>query len=153
MKLRKFNFESEINESSFLFEDKYKVKIITEVDKNLVVEFINKVKTETSKNPLDFFSENEIAEQMVDYIVKKYLIIDNLTSSFIVGQKQESPKEDVKEVEKEINVETKKTEKEEPVRKLKTVKDFKEANKVESGEKTDNPAEKEKAEFKKVDLE
>jgi hypothetical protein len=74
-----------VNENSFLVGQDYKVKVVIDVPQSLVQEYIDKVKEETDKDPLDNFSEAEIAEQIVSFLVKKNLMIDNLTPEFTVG--------------------------------------------------------------------
>lgn len=74
-----------VNETAFIVGDTYKVKIVADVPKNLVDEYIEKVKDETGKNPLDNFSESEIAEQILIYTIKQNLVIDNLSADFTVG--------------------------------------------------------------------
>jgi hypothetical protein len=73
------------NESAFQVGDDFKVKVTLDVPISLVKEYIDKVKEETGKNPLDNFSESELAEQMVDFVVKQNLVIDNLPANFSVG--------------------------------------------------------------------
>lgn len=77
--------ELKVNENSFLVGADFKVKVVIDVPQALVQEYINKVKDETDKDPLDNFSEAEIAEQIVTFLIKKNLIIDNLTPEFTVG--------------------------------------------------------------------
>ncbi len=74
-----------IKENSFLVGSDYKVKIVIDVPQSLVQEYINKVKEETDKDPLDNFSEAEIAEQIITFLIKQNLVIDNLTPEFTVG--------------------------------------------------------------------
>jgi hypothetical protein len=82
-----------VNESSFLVGQDYKVKSTFDVSQQLVQQYIEKVTEETGRNPLDNFNEAEIAEQMIDYIVKQNLIIDNLPSDFTVGSEPSSDME------------------------------------------------------------
>jgi hypothetical protein len=74
-----------VNENSFLVGQDYKVKVVIDVPQSLVQEYIDKVKEETDKDPLDNFSEAEIAEQIISFLVKKNLFIDNLSPEFTVG--------------------------------------------------------------------
>ena len=76
---------NKINENSFLVGSDYKVKIVVDIPQSLVKEYIEKVKNETDKDPLDNFSEAEIAEQIVSFTIKQNLLIDNLTPDFTVG--------------------------------------------------------------------
>ncbi len=79
-----------VNEASFLVGEDYKVKSTFDVPKLLVNQYIEKVIEETGRNPLDNFNEAEVAEQMVDYVVKQNMIIDNLPSDFTVGSEDSS---------------------------------------------------------------
>lgn len=108
----KTNSLKKVNESSFQVGDDYKVKITLDVPISLVKEYIDKVNEETGKNPLDNFSESELAEQMVDFIVKQNLVIDNLPSNFSVGDQNvddtfeeekdlETAKQDAEDLEQE----------------------------------------------------
>ncbi len=92
--------KQEVNESSFLVDSDYKVKVVVDIPQTLVKEYIDKVKSETDKNPLDNFSESEIAEQIVTFIIKKNLIIDNLTPEFTVGSESIGDSEKNKNVAK-----------------------------------------------------
>jgi hypothetical protein len=84
-KLTNSDNTNSIKESSFLVGNDYKVKVVVDIPQNLVKEYIDKVKSETDKNPLDNFSESEIAEQIVTFIIKNNLLIDKLTPDFTVG--------------------------------------------------------------------
>lgn len=102
-----------INENAFLVGDDFKVKVVIDIPKSLVQEYIEKVKEETDKNPLDNFSEAEIAEQIVTFIVKNNLVIDNLTPDFTVGTEnvgstqktQAQTKNDAEELSSDLGVE------------------------------------------------
>jgi hypothetical protein len=95
-KIKNLKVVNKVNENSFLVGTDYKVKIVVDVPQNLVQEYINKVKEETDKNPLDNFSESEIAEQIVMFIIKNNLVIDNLTSEFTVGSENIASTEQTK---------------------------------------------------------
>jgi hypothetical protein len=82
-----------VNEASFLVGQDYKVKSTFDVSQQLVQQYIEKVTEETGKNPLDNFNEAEIAEQMIDYVVKQNMLIDNLPSDFTVGTEPTSDME------------------------------------------------------------
>lgn len=74
-----------VNENAFLVGSDFKVKVVVDVPQSMVKEYIDKVKEETDKDPLDNFSEAEIAEQIITFLIKKNLLIDNLTPEFTVG--------------------------------------------------------------------
>ena len=97
IKQKEFNKKTikskKVNEASFLVGQDYKVKSTFDVSQQLVQQYIEKVTEETGKNPLDNFNEAEIAEQMIDYVVKQNMIIDNLPSDFTVGSESTSDME------------------------------------------------------------
>lgn len=99
---------SKINETAFVVNDNYKVKLTFDVPKSLVEEYINKVKEETGKTPLDFFNKNEIAEEIIQYLIKENLNIDNLPSSFTVGTEHtiedETLDSDLDDIDDEFNI-------------------------------------------------
>jgi hypothetical protein len=74
-----------VNEAAFKLGKDYKVKVTVDVPVSLIQSYIQKVTEETGKNALDNFSENELAEQMVQYIVKQNLHIDSIPSALSVG--------------------------------------------------------------------
>ncbi len=101
-----------VKENSFLVGSDYKVKIVIDVPQSLVQEYINKVKEETDKDPLDNFSEAEIAEQIITFLIKQNLVIDNLTPEFTVGSEnvgsseksQETVENDADELSDDLGV-------------------------------------------------
>lgn len=86
-----------VNENSFQVGDNYKVKIVIDVPVSLIKQYSEKVQQDTGKNALENFSEAELAEQIVDYIVKQNLNIDNIPSAVAVGE--EIIEQDVEQVE------------------------------------------------------
>ena len=74
------------NESALLVEDNYNVKTTFDVPASLLEEFKNKVQEETSQDANATFSDTELAEQLVVFVLNKYLVIDNLPSSIAVGE-------------------------------------------------------------------
>lgn len=98
-----------INESAFKVGDDYKVKITFDIPINLIQEYIKKVQTETGKNALDNFSESELAEQMVHYVLKHNINIDQIPSAVAVGEETTSEQtnlhaeEDAKELGNEYS--------------------------------------------------
>jgi len=103
-KLNENKFKNKINENSFQVGDDYKVKITIDLPISLVKEYIEKVQNETNKNPLDNFSESELAEQMVNYIIKNNLNIDNLPYNFSVGDEIDTEDKDETELENETDL-------------------------------------------------
>lgn len=82
-----------LNENAFEVGDNYKVKVSFDVPKSLVKEYIEKVKQDSGKDPLDNYSESEIAEEIINFIVKENMNIDSLSSSFTVGDSNDSSEE------------------------------------------------------------
>ena len=74
-----------INEAALLVDADYKVKLTLDVPVALVKAFLDKVKSETGKDATGSYTEAELAEEMVRYIVKKNLVIDQIPSSLAVG--------------------------------------------------------------------
>lgn len=99
---------NKVFETAFIVDDNYKVKLTFDVPKSLVDEYINKVKQESGKNPLDNFNKNEIAEEMIQYLIKSNLTIDNLPASFSVGTEenieQETIEQDLEDVEDDFEI-------------------------------------------------
>ena len=93
-KLKTFdNFKAEklgnINESAFKFQDHYTVKTSFDLPAELVQSYIAKVQEQTGKNPLDNWSESEIAEQLVNFIVKYKVSIDDIPAELVVGEESQ----------------------------------------------------------------
>jgi hypothetical protein len=77
--------ENKVNEAAFKIGNDFKVKVTVDVPVALIQSYIQKVTEETGKNALDNFSESELAEQMVQYVVKQNLHIDSIPSALSVG--------------------------------------------------------------------
>ena len=75
------------NESAQIIDDVWKVRTRFEIPVSLVNAFIKKVKDETSKNIRETYSDQEIAEEIANYVKSAYLNIANLPSKIIVGEK------------------------------------------------------------------
>lgn len=101
-----------IQENAFLVGNDFKVKVVIDVPQALVQEYIDKVKNETDKDPLDNFSEAEIAEQIVTFLIKQNMVIDNLTPDFTVGSEnvgsseknQETVEQDAEDLSNDLDV-------------------------------------------------
>jgi len=75
-----------VRESALLVDSDYNVKLTLAVPVALVKSYIDKVKSETGKDALQTNTESELAEEIVRYLVKKNLVIDQIPSSLAVGQ-------------------------------------------------------------------
>ncbi|MFV2014330.1 MAG: hypothetical protein ACC656_02790, partial [Candidatus Heimdallarchaeota archaeon] len=66
--------------------------------------------SEEGKNPLEFWSAADIAEEMVKYILNQYLKLDNLPAKIVLGDTKTMDETDAdaeKEVDQDIEVKTK----------------------------------------------
>lgn len=89
-----------INESVVKLGNEFKVNSTYIVPLELIKQFTDKVKEETKKNPFEFWSAAEIAEQMIKYTLDQFMKIENLPSEILVGDEDsDSKKSD------EVNVE------------------------------------------------
>lgn len=66
--------------------ENFVVQAMFEVPKALIKEYIEKIKSEQGKNPLEFWGARGIAEEAVKYILNQYLKIDNLPASALMGE-------------------------------------------------------------------
>lgn len=73
------------NEAVTSINDNFKVKTMFDVPKSLVKEYIEKVKTEVGKNPLEFWGAEDIAEEMVKHILAEYFKLDNVPAKVVFG--------------------------------------------------------------------
>ena len=72
--------------ATFKVGDVFKVKSTFDVPVSMVKDYIDKVKKESSKNPLDNFSHTEIAEELVKHIVISNMNLANMPTSITVGE-------------------------------------------------------------------
>lgn len=81
------NIKEEVVKESATFKvgGIYKVKTTYDVPVRLISNYIEKVKKETSKDPLDNFNEKEIAEEIIKHILKTNMEITEIPSSLTVG--------------------------------------------------------------------
>lgn len=94
-----------IKEAVAKINDEFKVKTVQSVPVSLIKEYIEKIKSEAGKNPLEFWSAADIAEEMVTYILKQYLKIDNLPAQIVLGDSK-TMDETESDAENEVEVET-----------------------------------------------
>lgn len=87
-----------MNENVMVVGDNFQVKTTFDVPKTLIKDYVDKIKEETGKNPLEMWGAADIAEQMVIYTLKEYLKLDNIPSRVLVG---DATTKDEKEVEAE----------------------------------------------------
>jgi len=109
--LRKINKNvKKVDESVAKVNDQFKVKTIYSIPTDTIKKYIEKVKAEEGKNPLEFWSAADIAEEMVKYILDEYLTIDNVPSSLVFGDTKTQDEEE-KEAEN-VDVEVEETDEE-----------------------------------------
>jgi hypothetical protein len=104
MKIKLFkNFKTTpINESALKVDDTFKVKTIIDIPVSFLKSYIEKVEKETSKKATDTYTVEELAEQIVKYLVKQNLTVEQVPSSLAVGEKIDV-KDDVS-VDKDDNI-------------------------------------------------
>jgi hypothetical protein len=125
-KVEEFHIDDEVPsptqglyESTILVEGSYKVKTTFSVPSNLIDEYKAKVHEDTGDDVNKAYTDTELAEQMVEYILQKYLVIDNIPTSLAVGENtidneqnkaDEEATHQTKDDEGNINVEEKEEE-------------------------------------------
>lgn len=73
-----------LNESVFARDDEYVISGIV-VKQSLINSYTKKVKDETGKNIKQIYSEVQIAEELVRYIVAQYADADKIPSTALIG--------------------------------------------------------------------
>lgn len=74
-----------IKESIMTVNDIYKVKTMIDVPQSLINAYIKKVKDNSGKNARQFWSDTDIAEEIVKYISSNYMNVDSIPTSILVG--------------------------------------------------------------------
>ena len=117
-RLKKENrLEKSIKEAVVMKVDNaFKVKPIADISQSLINAYVKKVKEETGKELKDFFSEMDLAEALVKYVIEKGLDVDSIPSNALLGENAESAEDDsdveVEETEEEVVDEVEETEEE-----------------------------------------
>ena len=97
-------------------DNAFKVKPIADISQSLINAYVKKVKEETGKELKDFFSEMDLAEALVKYVIEKGLDVDSIPSNALLGENAESAEDDsdveVEETEEEVVDEVEETEEE-----------------------------------------
>ena len=86
-------------------DNAFKVKPIADISQSLINAYVKKVKEETGKELKDFFSEMDLAEALVKYVIEKGLDVDSIPSNALLGENAESAEDD-SDVEVEETEET-----------------------------------------------
>lgn len=83
----KFRTNKDLNESAIMkIDDVYKVKAVIDVPQSLINALIRKVKDESEKNAREFWSDIDIANEVVKYISTNFMNIENLPASILMGE-------------------------------------------------------------------
>lgn len=76
-------------EGAQLYDDTWKVRTRIEIPSSLINAYIKKVQSETGEDPKKRWSEQEIAEELANYVTTAYMTVENLPTSIISsGTKQ-----------------------------------------------------------------
>lgn len=85
----KFQSSKKINEAVIIRDDEYIVGGIT-IKQSFINSYVNKVKKETEKNLRQIFSDQEIAEQLVKFLMDEHAgSVEDLPSSALLGTQHE----------------------------------------------------------------
>ena len=124
-------------------DNAFKVKPIADISQSLINAYVKKVKEETGKELKDFFSEMDLAEALVKYVIEKGLDVDSIPSNALLGENAESAEDDsdveVEETEEteEVVDEVEETEDEEVVDEVEETEDEEVVDEVEETEETE----------------
>lgn len=95
--------EENVSESVFVRDNNYIVGGV-EIKSSVISKYITKVKKETGKDLKQYFSESEIAESLVEYIIEEYGDGDTIPVSAILGGDESMEQEDVSTEEDDVDV-------------------------------------------------
>jgi cobalamin biosynthesis protein CobT len=79
-----------IKESVMIVNDIYKVRATVDIPQSLLNAYVKKVKDNTDKNVRQFFSDTELAEEIVKVILQQNMDIEKLSPNMIFGDKDNS---------------------------------------------------------------
>lgn len=83
------NTQDVVNEGAQLFDDVWKSRMRVEIPVSLISAYVKKVQSETGEDPRKRWSEQEIAEEIANYVTTSFMTVENLPTSIIAsGQKQ-----------------------------------------------------------------
>ncbi len=72
----------------------FKVKPMVDVTQSLINSYVKKVKEETGKELRDFYSDMDLAEALVKYIMDNKFSIENIPSNAFLGENAEKAEDD-----------------------------------------------------------
>ena len=93
-----------VNENVMVVGDNFQVKTTFDVSKSMVKDYVDKIKEETGKNPLEMWGAADIAEQMVIYTLKEYLKLDNIPTRVLVGDAETKDEKEVDAEDSDIEI-------------------------------------------------
>jgi len=91
-----------VNEGAQLYDDVWKSRMRVEVPVSLINAYVKKVQSETGEDPRKRWSEQEIAEEISNYVTTAFMTVENLPTS-IIASGQKSP---TVQTQEEMPVET-----------------------------------------------
>lgn len=77
-----------LNENVYKMGDIYKVKTVIDVPKSLINAFVSKAKKEHDVDPREDWSDKDLAELFVKYIMSTYVNIESLPVDAIIGEQE-----------------------------------------------------------------
>lgn len=78
-----------LNEGAQLFDQVWKARMRVEIPVSLISAYVKKVQSETGEDPRKRWSEQEIAEEIANYVTTAFMTVENLPTSIISsGEKQ-----------------------------------------------------------------
>ena len=80
-----------IHEQVFKMGDVYKVRTNIEIPRTLINKFVSKAKKEHEVDPKENWSDIELAQLFVDYILANYLNDESLPVEGILGKQEKTP--------------------------------------------------------------
>lgn len=102
-----------IHESVFKMGDLYKVRTTVDIPKSMINAFVSKAKKEHGVDPRENWSDTELSEMFVSYIMANFVNIESLPVNAILGEPTKTPGEietditpEETEVETETNIQT-----------------------------------------------
>lgn len=95
-------YSSKINENVIEIDGVYRIGGI-KVKKSVITAYKRKVKETTGKDLGSMYSDSQVAEELMYYVVDKYLVAENIPVSALIGG--EEGLEEIKDEDDNLNVE------------------------------------------------
>jgi hypothetical protein len=89
-----------------LFTDTWKVRTRVEIPVSLINAFVKKVQNETGEDPRKKWSEQELAEEISNYVTSSFLTIENLPVSIISNATMEPKIQSQEDMSPQTQVQT-----------------------------------------------